>query len=430
MSEATFRYHVASPDVQNLEKEVKNVSDDVDVFEISGTLCRKLIKSVGKDKVKDVFGGKPLLVVHAGVDEISADVLASYLDITDSVSMPVQAVLASDPVVLKEFNVEVDLTEVTDVDELKQQLSDVKALTLPNLSVRANNSVLESFKGCGLDVSVDLASVTQESVDDVVARAGGAVSTFVFKSGDALSPKAEVGVEILENVMEEYKVPVEQIDEIKGALDSLQLTYDEATIPVIQEKIASVDFNPNVTLYFETKVKFIKDYVDYKINATDYQLAYLEHKITMMSKANDTANLNIKLRTETNDERRKQLGKELSEYERESTFKFNELQSVVESIQITDEDRVVAENSCDELLNTYKLLTILYYNSFDEFHVLKTNINRDVFEVQTRLDSIYNRYVVATASGSHKENIKTAKMLVQKVVPVKRQLKAASFLGF
>jgi hypothetical protein len=433
MSGATFRYHLVSPDVKNLENEVKNVSDHVDVFEISATLCRKFIKSVGKDNVKGVFGGKPLLVVHAGGDEVSAEVLAEYLDITNSVSIPVQAVLSCDPAVLKDFNVEVDLTEVTEDDELTQQLSEVKALTEKealNLSVRANNSVLESYKGCGLDVSVDLSSVTQESVDDVIARGGGVVSTFVFKSENALSPLVESGVEILETVIEEYHSPIVQINEIKGDLDSLQMTYDETAISVIQEKISALEFNPNVTLYFETKLKFIKDYVDYKIKGSAYELAHLDHKITMMSRANDTANLGIKLRTETNDERKSQLLKELDEYERDSTTKFNELQSVVDSIPITDEDRFVAEKSADELLRTYKLLTILYYNCFDEFNVLKTRINRDVFEVQNRLNSIYDRYVVAAASDSYKENVKAARGLVKKVVPAKRQFKAASFLGF
>ena len=426
MSGATFRYHVVSPDVQNLEKEVNNVSDDVDVFEISGTLCRKLIRSVGKG----LFGGKPLLVkLHADIDDMSADVLPIYLDITDSVSMPVQAVLASDPVVLKEFNVEVDLTEVTDVDELTQQLSDVKALTLPNLCVRANISMLESFKGCGLDVSVDLASVTQESVDDVVARAGGAVSTFVFKSGDALSPDAEVGVGKLENVMEEYQVPVVLINEIVRDLESLGQKYDEEVIPKIQEKIKRVDFNPNVNLYFETKLKFIKDYVEYKIKATEYQLAHLEHKITMMSRANDAANLEIKSRVETDDERRKQLRKELNDYELESAAKFDKLQEIVDSIAITFEGRQEAEESCDELLKTYKSLTVLYYNFFDEFNVLKTGINRDVREVENRLGPIINRCVKPGTSQLHKEKVKTAKELVQKVTPVRRAQKTTSFFA-
>jgi hypothetical protein len=106
------------------------------------------------------------------------------------------------------------------------------------------------------------------------------------------------------------------------------------------------------------------------------------------------------------------------------------LERTKDEITITDEDRFVAEKSVDELLRTYKLLTILYYNCFDEFNVLKTRINRDVFEVQNRLNSIYDRYVVAAASDSYKENVKAAGGLVKKVVPAKRQVKAASFLGF
>ena len=428
MSEATFRYHVASPDVENLKNEVENVSNDVDVFEISGTLCQKLIKSVGKDNVKGLFGGKPLLVkLHADIDDMSADVLPSYLDITNSVSMPVQAVLTSDPTVLKEFNVEVDFTEVTDVDELKQQLSDVKALKLPNLCVRANISMLESFKGCGLDVSVDLASVTQESVDDVVTRAGGEVSTIVFKSGDALSPNAEVGVGKLENVMEESLAPVVQINEIIRDLESLGQKYNEEVIPEIQEKITRVYFNPNVNLYFETKLKFIKDYVEYKIKATPYQLAHLEHKITMMSRANDAANLEIKSRVETDDERRKQLRKELNDYELESAAKFDKLQEIVDRIAITFEGRQEAEESCDELLKTYKSLTVLYYNFFDEFNVLKTDINRQVREVQSRLGPILEKCVEPAAGQPHKETVKKANKFVQNVTPVRRAQKTTFF---
>lgn len=419
MSVATLRYHVVSQDVESLKKEVENVKEHVDGFEISGTLCRKLIKWGPAPNVKELFGNNPLLVkLHKGVDDVSTDSLVKYFSVGDVLSMPMSwyapAKAACAPGV--PFNVELDFTEDTDVDEITQNLylvRELNSITGLKISVRANKSMLESYKECPVDVSVELATITEESVKNALTSSNGKVKSFVFKNENALSPLVELGVATLENVIDEYMTPIVNIDRVKNNLDSIEKSYVEDNIENIKEQINSIDFNDNVTKYFGTKLNFIKDYVDYKIKASPYKAAYLEHKIAMMSRANDTANLDIKLRNEKVVDKKSKLEKEIVEYEQESTTLFKTLQVAVDSIVISEEERADAEKSCDELLETYKELTKLYYNYFDEFNVLKTRINSDVLEVRTRLDSFYKRPLTGVCGCDYKNKVKAAKELLQ-----------------
>ena len=53
MSAPLLRYVVVSSDLENLRKEVENVAENVDAFEISDTLCQNLIHEFEEEK--DVY---------------------------------------------------------------------------------------------------------------------------------------------------------------------------------------------------------------------------------------------------------------------------------------------------------------------------------------------------------------------------------------
>lgn len=412
----------------DLEEELQDVLSDVDEVEITGPQARRARKHGGVKK--SLKGKRASIRLHNGVDDFSNDEIASYSEDYNRITMPVERLLRSTPEVLRLFsNVEADLTEVTDVDDLRQKLNDLSHLQgneTISVSVRAPHKSLENFKGYGFSVTVDLAEVTQKSVDEVVARSENCVNNFVSTGNNPLPPAIDKSVEELEKVEGIEMKPIVDVDEIYSELESLQEKYDDSAIPKIQEKIDAIQYSPNITLFFVTKLNFIKDYVSYKMKGSPYELAYLEHKITMMSRANDFANLDLKIRNETDGEKRKQLSKEKSEYELNSHDIFSKLESAVmkSAKGISDEDRIVAESSAEELLRTYMLLTILYYKCFDEFNVLKIQKDRNLSAVRNMRGLVEGNFKRDTKNPEFKEGLRVAKEHIEKIAltPVKGRL--------
>jgi hypothetical protein len=406
---------------EDLDEEIQDVASDVDEFEFSLIQARRARTQHGKGGVRALRKGKRGAIRFqkssgSGVDDSDDENEAISFSIDyEKVILPVTTLVRLKPDTLKLYNeVEADFTGVNEQEDITQKLDALNTLQEQagiNVSVRAPVGALESYKMRPFPLTVELAEVNQQTVDDVVARGNNCVNNLVYIGENPVPPVIEKSYENLATVVKDEMKPIGDVDRIYSELESLQEKYDEAAARGIQEKIDAIQYSPNIALFFVTKLNFIKDYVSYKIKGSQYELAYLEHKITMMSRANDVANFDLKIRTETDDEKRKQLSKAKSIYELESSNIFSELDGAMKKVAngISEEDLIIAESSVDELLRTYKLLTVLYYNSFDEFNVLKTQKDKNLSVVRENMAALKDKFKRDTKDPELKANLRNMK---------------------